>query len=217
MRITLKDNLKDVKRQLNKKLRTKDFNKIMAKAMNFTGEKIVNAERAHLIKRLDRPKDQTVRSIIITRFAKGESNKLGMRVSVKPWAEEYLHYIYSGDIEPARKNMYASPTREGLQYENKFGNIIGQKGLMGKIKPTEKSGRANSRFIGKPKGKGSGVYGVWRRTGKKGKGGLDLLVAFTPFIKHKKFIDFFKVGEMVVKNNFHKEVNKQYKKHLSKR
>jgi len=128
-----------------------------------------------------------------------------------------LHYIYSGDIEPARKNMYASPTREGLEYENKFGNIIGQKGLMGKIKPTEKSGRANSRFIGKPKGKGSGVYGVWRRTGKKGKGGLDLLVAFTPFIKHKKFIDFFKVGEMVVKNNFHKEVNKQYKKHLSKR
>jgi hypothetical protein len=70
--------------------------------------------------------------------------------------------------------------------------------------------------MGKPKGKGSGVYGIWQRTGRKGRGGLKLLVAFTPFIKHKKLIDFFKLSTKVVKNNLYKEVNKEAIKRINK-
>jgi hypothetical protein len=43
-----------------------------------------------------------------------------------------------------------------------------------------------------------------------------LLVAFTPFIKHKKLIDFFKLSTKVVKNNLYKEVNKQAIKRINK-
>ena len=48
MRITVKDNLKDISKQLNKDLNQKEFNKIMARAMNYTGERTVNAERIEI-------------------------------------------------------------------------------------------------------------------------------------------------------------------------
>ena len=52
MRITVKDNLKDISKQLNKDLNQKEFNKIMARAMNYTGERTVNAERNSLESKL---------------------------------------------------------------------------------------------------------------------------------------------------------------------
>ena len=82
---------------------------------------------------------------------------------------------------------------------------------------TPVASRKGSRFQGVPKGEGSKKYGIWERQGRKGKEGLNLLVAFTPFIKHKKFIDFFRVGEMVIKNNLHKELHKQFLRHQKKR
>lgn len=220
MRITLKSNLKEVRKDLNKKLNKKDFNKIMARAMNYTGEKIVNAERSHLNDKLDRPRPQTIKSVVISQFAKGRSNKLAMTVRVADYAAKFLHYIYSGEDEPARRQGYPSPTRDGKAKGGKYGNILKlskQGGLLSKIDKTEKSNRKGSRFQGVPKGKGSKTYGIWERQGTKGKEGLKLLVAYTPFIKHKKFIDFFKVGEMVVKNNLHREIHKQFLRHQKKR
>ena len=220
MRITLKSNLKEVRKDLNKKLNKKDFNKIMARAMNYTGEKIVNAERSHLNDKLDRPRPQTIKSVVISQFAKGRSNKLAMTVRVADYAAKFLHYIYSGEDEPARRQGYPSPTRDGKAKGCKYGNILKlskQGGLLSKIDKTEKSNRKGSRFQGVPKGKGSKTYGIWERQGTKGKEGLKLLVAYTPFIKHKKFIDFFKVGEMVVKNNLHREIHKQFLRHQKKR
>ena len=101
-----------------------------------------------------------------------------------------------------------------MDKRDEYGNIIGTRGLKPKVKPTSTSGRKGSRFIGKPKGEGSNVYGVWERTGKKGKEGLNLLVAFTPFIKHRKFIDWFKLSQKVVKNNLYKEFNKEYARRM---
>lgn len=220
MRVTIKSNLKQVRKDLDKKLNKKDFNKILARAMNYTGEKVVNAERAHLVRKLDKPRPQTVKSIVITRFAKPFSNKLATRVQVKDWAAKFLHYIYTGENELARNQAYASPTKDGAAKKGKYGNIMKLSksgGLLGKIDKTKDSQRKGSRFQGVPKGKGSKVYGIWERQGVKGKEGLKLLVAYTSFIKHKKFIDFFKVGEMVIKNNLHKEINKQFKRHLSRK
>jgi len=220
MRIVLKSNLRQVRKELDRSLNKKDFNKIMARAMNYTGEKIVNAERSHLHDKLDRPRPQTIKSVVISQFAKPSSSKLAMTVRVKDWASKYLHYIYSGDDEPARNRGYPSPTRDGLPKQGKFGNIVKlskKGGLLSRIDKTTDSQRKGSRFQGVPKGQGSKVYGIWERQGVKGREGLKLLVAYTPFIKHRKFIDFFKVGEMVVKNNLHKELHKQFLRHMKKR
>ena len=220
MRITVKDNLKSIKKQLDKDLNQRDFNKIMARAMNYTGERVVNAERSHLNDKLDNPRPQTVKSVVISNFAKPRSNKLAMRVIVKDWAAKYLHYIYTGENEPARRQKYASPTKDGEYKQGKYGNIMklsAKGGLLSRVDKTKASQRKGSRFQGVPKGKGSKLYGIWERQGKKGREGLKLLVAFTPFIKHRKFIDFFKVGEKVIKNTLHREINKQFLRHMKKR
>ena len=99
---------------------------------------------------------------------------------------------------------------------NQFGNIVTQSGIIKKIDKTARNDRAKSRFIGVPKGKGSKVYGIWERQGRKGRGGLELLVAFTPFIRHRKFIDWFKLSQKTVQNNFYKEVNKQFAKRVKR-
>jgi|14BtaG_2_1085337.scaffolds.fasta_scaffold25627_2 hypothetical protein len=220
MRVVLKSNLNQVRKELDRKLNKKDFNKILARSMNYTGERVVNAERAHLKDRLDRPRPQTVESVVISQFAKPKSNKLAMVVIVKDFAAKYLRYIYTGDDEPARRQKYASPTKDGEYKKGKFGNIMklsAKGGLLNKVDRTKDSQRKGSRFQGIPKGKGSKTYGIWERQGVKGREGLKLLVAYTPFIRHRKFIDFFKVGEKVIKNTFHKEINKQFKRHMKRR
>lgn len=89
-------------------------------------------------------------------------------------------------------------------------------GLLGRVDKTKDSQRKGSRFQGVPKGKGSKTYGIWERQGVKGREGLKLLVAFTPFIKHRKFIDFYKVGEKVIKSTLHREINRQFARHLKR-
>ena len=212
MQIKLKTNHREIRRQLDKTLSKKKFNKIMSEAMNHTGVRVVNAERSHLHDKLDKPRPQTIKSVVISQFAK--PNNMAMTVRVKDWASKYLHYIYSGDQENARNKAYPSPTSiDGMTKVGKYGNIVKlskKGGLLAKIDKTKESQRKGSRFIGVPKGEGSKVYGIWERQGRKGRGGLDLLVAFTPFIRHRKFIDWFKLSQKVVQNNFYKEVNKQF-------
>jgi hypothetical protein len=143
-----------------------------------------------------------------------------MTVRVKDWAAKYLHYIYSGESEPARRQGYPSPTKDVKGKEGKFGNIMklsSKGGLLSRVDKTAESQRKGSRFQGVPKGKGSKTYGIWERQGRKGREGLKLLVAFTPFIKHRKFIDFFRVGEKVIKSTLHREINKQFARHLKRK
>jgi hypothetical protein len=212
MDIKIKTNLKDIQKKI--KVTEKTLLKITSEAINQTAATVVNAQRQALNQKLDRPKLATVKAVIMSQFSKPNKSQLKATVRVKDWAASYLYYIYTGDIEPARKSAYASPTNDGMDKRDKYGNIIGTRGLKPKVKPTSTSGRKGSRFIGKPKGEGSNVYGVWERTGKKGKEGLNLLVAFTPFIKHRKFIDWFKLSQKVVKNNLYKEFNKEYARRM---
>ena len=214
MNIKIKTNLKEIQKKL--KVTEKVMLKITSEAINQTAATVVNAQRQELLKKLDRPKPQTVKAVIMSQFSKPNIRGLKATVRVKDWAAKYLYYIYTGDIEPARNTSYGSPTVDGTSKADKFGNIIGTRGLKPKVKPTDKSGRKGSRFMGKPKGKGSGIYGVWERTGKKGKEGLNLLVAFTPFIKHRKFIDWFKLSQKVVKNNLYKEFNKEFARRIKR-
>ena len=208
MDIQIKTDLKQLQRKMGI-LSDKTFKKVISEGINFTGEKVVNAQRQMLVKKLHKPKPFTVKSIVMSQFSKPRKGRLKATVRVKDISAAYLYYIYTGKTEPARKIAYASPTDEGFTKSNQYGNIVTKSGLLRGLNKTEKSNRANSRFIGVPKGKGSKVYGVWERKGKKGREGLNLLVAFTPFIKHRKFIDWFKLSEKVVRNNLYKEVNKQ--------
>jgi len=215
MDIQIKTDLKQLQKKLDI-LRDKTFNKVMSEGINFTAERVVNAQRQMLVKKLHRPKPFSVKSIIMSQFAKPSKRRLKATVRVMDKSASYLYYIYTGETEPARRQAYPSPTDEGFTKSNQFGNIVTKSGLLRGLKKTEKSNRANSRFIGVPKGKGSKVYGVWERQGKKGREGLNLLVAFTPFIRHRKFIDWFKLSHKVVKNNLYKEINKQMIKRVKR-
>jgi hypothetical protein len=215
MDIQVKTDLKQLQKKLDI-LRDKTFNKVMSEGINFTAERVVNAQRQMLVKKLHRPKPFSVKSIIMSQFAKPSKTRLKATVRVKDKSASYLYYIYTGDIEPARREAYASPTNEGRTKANQYGNIVTKKGLLKKIDATDKSNRKGSRFVGVPKGKGSKVYGVWERQGKKGREGLNLLVAYTPFIRHRKFIDWFKLSHKVVKNNLYKEINKQMIKRVKR-
>ena len=218
MDIRIKTNLKDLQKKMQI-VEKKVFLKSMSEGINMTAEKVAKANNDKLKQKLNKPMKTSVNAVAVSRYAKPKTNQLTAQIIVKDYAEKFLKYIYTGDDEHARREKYPSPTRDGLPFAGVTGNIQklrsstskGGKGtgLLKRIDKTERSDRANSRFMGKPKGKGSGTYGIWQRTGRKGRGGLKLLVAFTPFIKHKKLIDFHKLSIKVVKNNLYKEINKE--------
>jgi hypothetical protein len=208
MDIQVKTDLKQLQKKLDI-LRDKTFNKVMSEGINHTSAMIVNAQRQQLLKKLHKPKKTSITAIVMSKFAKPNKRGLKATVRVKSYATKFLYYIYTGENEPARSQSYPSPTKDGRVKANTFGNIVTQKGIIKRVDKTEKSNRKGSRFVGVPKGKGSKVYGIWERQGQKGREGLNLLVAFTPFIRHKKFIDWFKLSHKVVKNNLYKEINKQ--------
>jgi hypothetical protein len=218
MDIRIKTNLKDLQKKMQI-VEKRVFLKSMSEGINMTAEKVAKANNDKLRQKLNKPMKTSVTAVAVSRYAKPKTNQLTAQIIVKDYAKKFLKYIYTGDIEHARREKYPSPTRDGLPFAGVTGNIQKLKsntskggkgtGLLKRIDKTERSDRANSRFMGKPKGKGSGTYGIWQRTGRKGRGGLKLLVAFTPFIKHKKLIDFHKLSIKVVKNNLYKEINKE--------
>ncbi len=216
MDIQIKTNLKDIEKKMTL-LQKKDFPKVMSEGINFTAAKVVNAQRDKLFDLSPNMKKLTYTSIIMSKFAKPKKNQLSATVRVKDFTAKYLYYIYTGDVEPARRQSYPSPAGEGKRRKNKFDNIVTPRGLLKRLDETKANNRANTRFRGVPKGRGSKVYGVWERKGFKGREGLNLLVAFTPFIRHRKFIDFFKLSHKVVKNNMFKEINKQMIRRIKRR
>jgi len=215
MDIQIKTNLKDIQAKMNR-LQKKDFPKVLSEGINFTAARVVNAQRDKLYDQNPNHRKTTYTSIIMSKFAKPKKGQYSATVRVKDWAAKFLYYIYTGDNEPARRTNYPSPTGEGKDRVNKFGNIVTTRGLLKRLDKTATASRKGSRFMGVPKGEGSKRYGVWERTGRKGQGGLELLVAFTPFIKHRKFIDFFRLSHKVVKNNLYKEINKQMIKRIKR-
>ena len=225
MDIRIKTNLKDLQKKM-KIVEKKVFIKSMSEGINKTAEKVAKANNDKLKQKLNKPLKTSLNAVAVTRYAKPSIHSLFAQIIVKDYASKFLYYIYTGNDEHARNRGYPSPTRDGLPKAGVSGNIqkitggtkTGKKGkgLLDRISPTQHNNRANSRFVGKPRGKGSNVYGIWERKGKKGREGLKLLVAFTPFIKHKKLIDFFKLSEKVVKNNLYKEINKEAIKRVKK-
>ena len=215
MDIKIDTDLKVLQKKLNI-LKKETFLKVMKEGINQTAAYTVNAQRQTLLKKLHRPKKSTLTSIKMSQFAKATTGGLKATVSIAKGSVNALYYMYTGDTEPARNTSYPSPTRDGKPKANKFGNIVTKSGIIKKLATNKPSNQKGSAFFGVPKGKGSKLYGLWERKGKGGKDGLDLLVAFTPSIKHTKLVDWFKLSHKVVKNNLYKEINKELQRRVKR-
>ena len=215
--ITIKTNLKDIQKSFGVKSQ-KQFLKITKDTINHTAELVVNVQRNQIFKKLDRPKPFTVKAVVMSKFAKPTKTGLKATVIVKDKTSSYLKYAYTGAKEYGEKSAKASPVGEGWERRDKFGGILvskrGLKASLNATKSTRKS-KSGARFIGKPKG--GSTYGVWERKGKGGRNSLELLVAFNPFINHKKLLSWEKLNIKVVKNNMYKEFNKQWQKRIGRK
>ena len=216
--ITIKTNLKDIQKRFGVKSK-KQFMKITSEAINQTAAHVVNVQRNQIFKKLDRPKPFTVKAVVMSKFAKPTRANLSAQIVVKDKTASYLHYAYTGKNEyPQEGSAKASPVGEGWKRRDKFGNILVRKrGLKATLNetPNSRKNMKGSRFIGKPGG--SGTFGVWERQGKKGRDGLELLVAFNPFIKHRKLLSWTKLNVKATKNNMYKKFNQEWQKRIKRK
>jgi hypothetical protein len=195
--IKINTNERQVKKELSL-FKKKHAPQAMANAINNVGHKVVKAEIAQLTKKLDRPTPFTTKSVVMPKKFQAKPNDLAALVFVKDIAAKYLRYVYEGGIENANKTSMLVPvTSAGGERLNKFGNIIGKRN--NKADAPSKIYYANNA--------------LWKNVGK---GKSKLLAVSKPFIKHKKFLDFFKIGKSVVDSTYKKELDKEIKKALRK-
>tara|TARA_R110000850_G_scaffold35232_1_gene94019 strand:- start:62 stop:661 length:600 start_codon:yes stop_codon:yes gene_type:complete len=191
--IQIKSNEKELKKKMGL-FQRKHLPKATANAINEIGAKVVNAERAQIQKRLDRPTPFTIKSVDMPAKFRAKPNDLSALVFIKKIAQDYLKHVYQGGIErPAKSKIFAPVSSAGGERLNAYGNLIGLKAK-----------RIDSRkdmFLNK--------NALWKR---EGDGGLKLIAVAKNFIKHRKLLDFFKIGFGVIKKNYDKELDKQIKK-----
>ena len=195
--IKINTNERQVKKELSL-FKKKHAPQAMANAINNVGHKVVKAEIAQLTKKLDRPTPFTTKSVVMPKKFQAKPNDLAALVFVKDIAAKYLRYVYEGGIENANKTSMLVPVSSaGGERLNKFGNIIGKRN--NKADAPSKIHYANNA--------------LWKNVGK---GKSKLLAVSKPFIKHRKFLDFFKIGKSVVDSTYKKELDKEIKKALAK-
>ena len=195
--IKIKTNERQVKKELSL-FQKKHAPTAMANAINNVGHKVVKAEVAQLSKKLDRPTPFTIKSVVMPKKFQAKPNDLAALVFVKDIAAKYLRYVYEGGIEKAKQTSILAPVSSaGGDRLNKYGNIIGLKGK--KADAPKKVYFANDA--------------LWKNVGK---GKSKLLAVSKPFIKHRKFLDFFKIGKSVVNSTYKKELDKELKKAVAK-
>jgi len=195
--IKINTNERQVKKELSL-FKKKHAPQAMANAINNVGHKVVKAEIAQLTKKLDRPTPFTTKSVVMPKKFQAKPNDLAALVFVKDIAAKYLRYVYEGGIEKAKQTSILAPVSSaGGERLNKFGNIIGKRN--NKADAPSKIYYANNA--------------LWKNVGK---GKSKLLAVSKPFIKHRKFLDFFKIGKSVVDSTYKKELDKEIKKALRK-
>ena len=191
--VQIKSNDKELKKKMGL-FQRKHLPKATANAINEIGAKVVNAERAQIQKKLDRPTPFTIKSVDMPPKFRAKPNDLSALVFIKSIAQDYLKYVYQGGIErPKKAKIFAPVTSAGGERLNKYGNIMGLKSK--KIDGTKKLFLNNNA--------------LWKR---EGDGGVKLIAVAKNFIKHRKLLDFFKIGIGVIKKNYDKELDKQIKK-----
>ena len=195
--IQIKSNEKELKKKMGL-FRRKRLPEATAHAINEIGAKVVNAERAQIQKRLDRPTPFTIKAVDMPEKFRAKPKDLAALVLIKPIAQKYLKYVFQGGIErPEKSKIFAPVSSAGGERINKYGNLIGLRG--------RKLDGRKDLFLNKD--------ALWKR---EGDGGLKLLAVAKNFIKHTKILDFFKIGIGVIKKNYDKELDKEIKRVIRK-
>ena len=195
--IEIKSNQKELKKKLGM-FGKKHLPQATANAINNIGVKVVNAERSQIQKKLDRPTPFTIKSVDMPPKFRAKPNDLAALIFIKSIAQDYLKYVYQGGIErPKKSKIFAPVTSAGGERTNKFGNLMGLRG--------KKLDNRKDLFVNND--------ALWKR---EGDGGLKLLAVAKNFIKHRKLLDFFKIGIGVIKKNYDKELDKQINKAMKR-
>jgi hypothetical protein len=184
-------NEKELKSKLNI-FQRKHLPKATSEALNIIAVNVVNAERAQLQKKLDRPKPFSIRAI---NYFKAKPNDLSALIYIKKIAAEYLQYPLTGDDEQTGKRKLV-PVVGDKKLLDKYGNI---KGLRQKSTQNKTGRFMTKNYLFESTTNGKRLLAVWKQT-----------------IKHKKFMDFFKIAFGLIKNNYDKELDKQIRKAIRK-
>ena len=190
------DVLRDVDRAFSKQI---PF--ALSKGLNDTATEAINAMKAQLPKKLDRPTPFTMRAFALKRSTK---RNLVATVYVKPIQAEYLEYqILGGTRRPKGKALLVP---RGVRL-NKYGNIPRKRVQTLLARPDTFSGTIN------------GVAGIWQRghhtktgrwstAGKAKPTSLRLLVAYEPKASYRPLFPMQKIVNGVFNRTLSKNVSK---------
>jgi len=199
--MTVSINIKTNAKELEKKLgmfQKKHMPEIVSDSINEVGVKSVNAMRAQLLKKLDKPTKFTYTGV---KLFKAKARDLSALVFIPDIQAKYLEKQFEGGLRLPEKNKIPVPVDKAKI--NAFGNIKGKRtGLI----------KRNTEFMGNVKG----IDGVWRRVGGKRNPKLKLIVAFENSVFYRKRIEFYKTVKGVVQKNMDKILNKNLKRVVGK-
>ena len=191
--IDIKTNAKELEKKLGM-FQKKYMPEIVSDSINEVGVKSVNAMRAQLLKKLDKPTKFTYTGV---KLFKAKARDLSALVFIPDIQAKYLEKQFEGGLRLPEKNKIPVPVDKAKI--NAFGNIKGKRtGLI----------KRNTEFMGNVKG----IDGVWRRVGGKRNPRLKLIVALESSVFYRKRIEFYKTVKGVVQKNMDKILNKNLKR-----
>ena len=175
----IKGDMKPITRGLTK-MQSKLIPSAAAKAINKTLFQIMDAEKAQMPKKLDRPTPFTVKAFKINM---AKQHQLYGDIHIKPIQWGYLQYQVEGGTSVNRVDIPTSNLKL-----NKYGNIPGKR--TGYVK-----GNKFIKTIG-------GIKGVWKKTGGKRNSKLKLLVVLDKTVTYRKRFPFYKIAGGVARARF---------------
>lgn len=199
MRVSVKDNIKEVKRW-STDLQKKQIPFATAMAINKTlgigkANRMKGLDRAmgvQMNRKLDRPMPRTTKAFYRIAATK---RKLSGTLGFVDWASKFMQRLVQGG-ERSESNIGVPYTKEARL--NKFGNIAGRRtGLVKK----------QNQFIGNIKG----IDGVWERHKDRT---VKLLVGFKDSVTYKAMFPFYKIAEKYTAANFDKNFAETFTKAL---
>lgn len=188
MEISVKDNIKEIERQLSR-LQRKQIPFATSMALNNTAFQARKALMAQAPVKLNRPTKYTVNAF---RVAKASKRKLVASVYVDDSRAHYLKYQIEGGTRIGKGMGTGVPTRN--RKLNAYGNIPGRRsGLV----------KGKKQFISTIKG----VPGVWERYGRKGRK-VRLMVGFEKQVTYRPLFPFYKIVGGVVRGRFKRNLER---------
>jgi hypothetical protein len=195
MQISVRSNVKGVQKNLTR-IQKKQIPYATSVALNNTSKKLVTAEQKQMVRKLDRPRPQTIKALRIFKYAKKTS--LSTRIGFPEWADKFMSLQVFGGIRNV--NSTVVPMNQYGGALNKYGSIPGRRA----------KGWANKRkqFFVESKGKTL----LMRPSGRDDQVVVGVITS-NPVYK-KKF-PFFIIAQGLVKRVFPREMDKGLKRAIA--